>query len=933
MKRFSRIISVIGIAGLIFSSTYCNTYAISNKIYEKTREEVISTGVTHRHILRFNKDGWLNANVTYIDLKNEGIELDLLQSSKGIKNKETLSTMVKDKENVVTAINGDFFLYTNPDSPLGAMVKDGKMINSPVFVRDFATLSVDKDNIASADYWEFDIIVSNQDGNNLSVSTINKYTHEYQLPMIIDRNWGDSTPGYNENHYDMVEIIVVEDEVVEVRRKEGPTSIPENGYVILASQKYAQDLYDNFKVGDILTVDIKIKPKSLEDIKLALGGGTLLVKEGQIANFTQDLSGNAPRTAVGITKDRKQLILVAIDGRHNFFKGVDGQGLAKFMIELGSHEAIVMDGGGSTTMLVRELGEFQTKLVNYPSDGSERRIINGLAVLSNKSQGEIKGIKASFDNERSFVGIPRDIDVKAYDINNNPLKVDTNQLRFSLLKGEGDFIGQRFIPRTSGKTIVQVDYLGAKTEIELDVLEEVALLKVSPSSFRLGYNQSITPKITAFDKKGYSVTIDPKDIKWEDTNNLGTFVDGKYTSGTTQGHTTIVASLNNKSVNIPVVIGSEKVTLGGLYKYPFKFNSYPSTVNGSISLDTNAKISENSLRLQYDFTNSGDTRAAYIEFDKGSIPLSSTTSKIGIWVYADEDSFGWIRGNIKDGNGTRHTIDFSKSIDWTGWKYIEASIPENIVKPMELERIYVVETNSDIRQKGQLLFDGIDVSQSPKLDGVVIEPTLNDYLNIPYNTKGTQILVHSGITLGSTPNDTKDVITKKVQNLINKDNSLSVFTSTLDAYITQGIEKDYTAAVPGYSSKTYENNLILNLDNRSGGLRTTNYKQWPWLIDHLENTHKDNIFVILPRPIWGTNGFTDKMEADLFIDKLTETANKGKKVFVLYGGGNDVNVELKDGVRYISTGRYNPNSPTDLKYIEFNILKDNVTYQIKPMFN
>ena len=59
------------------------------------------------------------------------------------------------------------------------MVKDGKMINSPVFVRDFATLSVDKDNIASADYWEFDIIVSNQDGNNLSVSTINKYTHEY----------------------------------------------------------------------------------------------------------------------------------------------------------------------------------------------------------------------------------------------------------------------------------------------------------------------------------------------------------------------------------------------------------------------------------------------------------------------------------------------------------------------------------------------------------------------------------------------------------------------------------------------------------------------------------------------------------------------------------------------------------------------------------
>jgi len=930
MKRFAKAISTLGIVTLVFSSTYTNVFA-NSKIYEKTKEEIISTGVTHKHILRFNKDGWLNANVVYVDLNNNGIELDLLKSSSGLATKETLSTMAKAKNNVVTAINGDFFYYTNPDSPLGAMVKDGKMISSPVFVENFATLAVDKNNNASAKYWQYDVKVTNQQGNSVPVTSINKYTHEYQSIMIIDKNWGTSTPGYNKNHYDMVEVIVVEDEVVDVRRKKGPTDIPRNGYVILASQGNAQTLYDNFKVGDILTVHNNISPNNLEDIKLAMGGGTVLVKDGQVAKFTQNLSGNASRTAVGITPDKKQLILVAIDGRHNYFKGVDGEGLAKLMIELGSQDAIVMDGGGSTTMLTRGLGDFDTKLVNYPSDGGERKIINGLAVIAEESQGDVKGIKGEFNQDKSFVGVSRDMTIKAFDINNNPIKVDPAQLRFNVKKGDGLFAGNKFTPTASGKTVVEIDYLGAKTELTLDVLEEVSLLKISPNNFTLSYGQSIKPKIVGVDKKGYSANIDPKDIVWKDTNGLGSLKDGVYTAGSVGGNTTLIATLGNKSVEIPIAIGSDKVSIGDLDKYPHKFSSHPSTVTGSIALDNDAKVGENSLKLKYDFTASDGTRAAYIEFDKGSIQLPSGSLKIGLWTYAFEGTTGWIRGNIKDANGTRHTIDFRNNIDWTGWKYLEANIPQNLPRPIELERIYVVETNSTVKNKGTLLFDGLDITQSPKVKETVAENTLKDYLNAPYTTKGTQFLVHSGITFGTTADETKNIVTKRINELVNTNYNLSIFTSTLDSSITKGISKEYTMGNPGYSSKEFENNLILHLDNRSGGLRATNYKQWPWLINHLDNTAKDNIFIVLPRPIFGSSGFKDEMEADLLQEKLTEVADKGKKVFVLYGGSNNINVDLIEGVRYISTGTYNSNAATNSKYIEFNILKDQVNYQIKPL--
>ena len=83
-----------------------------------------------------------------------------------------------------------------------------------------------------------------------------------------------------------------------------------------------------------------------------------------------------PRTAVGLSKDRRRLLLVVADGRREGVPGLTLPGLATLMVELGACTALNLDGGGSSAMW---LGD---RLVNRPSDGVERKVANHLAVTA-----------------------------------------------------------------------------------------------------------------------------------------------------------------------------------------------------------------------------------------------------------------------------------------------------------------------------------------------------------------------------------------------------------------------------------------------------------------------------------------------------------------------------------------------------------------------
>jgi exopolysaccharide biosynthesis protein len=113
-----------------------------------------------------------------------------------------------------------------------------------------------------------------------------------------------------------------------------------------------------------------------------IGGGPQLIKAGrvEITNTAENIlpsfvSDTHPRTAFAKLKSG-QILLVTVDGREpGESVGMSLTMLADLLLEFGAVEAINLDGGGSTTMVIRN------KLVNKPSDATGERPVSDAILI------------------------------------------------------------------------------------------------------------------------------------------------------------------------------------------------------------------------------------------------------------------------------------------------------------------------------------------------------------------------------------------------------------------------------------------------------------------------------------------------------------------------------------------------------------------------
>jgi hypothetical protein len=107
-------------------------------------------------------------------------------------------------------------------------------------------------------------------------------------------------------------------------------------------------------------------PKHAAEI---VGGSGMLVENGKVVGKSKDL---APRTAAGIDKEGKHLILLVVDGRRpEYSAGMTLDQLGAEMVRLGCDQAMNLDGGGSSTMVVRDPKTQSAEVKNRPSDGHD----------------------------------------------------------------------------------------------------------------------------------------------------------------------------------------------------------------------------------------------------------------------------------------------------------------------------------------------------------------------------------------------------------------------------------------------------------------------------------------------------------------------------------------------------------------------------------
>ena len=113
----------------------------------------------------------------------------------------------------------------------------------------------------------------------------------------------------------------------------------------------------------------------------AMSGHFQLVRDGMVAfeAATGVATDRPPRSAIGLSEDRTQLILVTVDGRRSYI-GMNEAELAAFLVEMGAYSAFGLDGGGSSTLWLQNQG-----VVNDPSDGVERVVGPHLGIFASGS--------------------------------------------------------------------------------------------------------------------------------------------------------------------------------------------------------------------------------------------------------------------------------------------------------------------------------------------------------------------------------------------------------------------------------------------------------------------------------------------------------------------------------------------------------------------
>ncbi len=108
--------------------------------------------------------------------------------------------------------------------------------------------------------------------------------------------------------------------------------------------------------------------------------GATLVKDGKIV--TTEGGTRASRTAVGITRTGK-VVLMVLDGRQEPVScGGNMVEIAQIMLEAGCVHAVNLDGGGSSTYVAKQEGDDKLSVVNRPSDGSARSVSTSLMIVS-----------------------------------------------------------------------------------------------------------------------------------------------------------------------------------------------------------------------------------------------------------------------------------------------------------------------------------------------------------------------------------------------------------------------------------------------------------------------------------------------------------------------------------------------------------------------
>lgn len=539
--------------------------------------EKIGPGIDLQHVKALDQKGWYDAQFLNVDLSKRAVGTDLLTSGP-VASGGPLS-VAANKAGAVAGVNGEFFDIGASNAALGGEVQNGQLVKS-ADISGRQHVGVSKDGIAQL----VDLTVNananfaGADHKVLSLNAANGGGVPADGLIAFTPAWGD----YSRNggltgvpNDQIAEVLVKNGSVVSVTPNgpAGSGTIADDSFVLVGRGASATALR-TLQPGDPVKLDYDLADNAAKTMKFALGHGGTIVSGGKVVSGLD--TSIAPRTALGFKNGGKTLVLATWDGPGGTGKG--GVGIdkeARDLAAMGVETAVNLDGGGSSTMVARALGEDAATVRNVPSDGHERNDPNGVGVFVAKGDGKLDqllvkpapGAASADGGVKVFAGLHRALVAEGVDDHQTPVTVDPKSVRWSA-NGASVKGGTLTAPiKAHGTLTVNAHVGGEHAQEKVSVLGTVD--SVEMSSQRLSIPDAtpdnvVSVSVTGRDAQGYTAPIDPQDLSLDYDHSVVDIksVDGKLKiTPLTDAGTILTVSVGGKSVQLPITVGVQTKTV------------------------------------------------------------------------------------------------------------------------------------------------------------------------------------------------------------------------------------------------------------------------------------------------------------------------------------------------------------------------------------
>jgi large repetitive protein len=405
-RKIKRIICSICLV-TTFLGTYDSVYAevlpldngIGSVSLQETRE--LANGVMLNY---FNSNspttGMQKGRTITFNPKEADVNV-LMSYENSVYSRKTLTSMVKaatdEGYTVIGGVNGDFF-QVDSGVPVGLTIQNGRLIGANgqgwhaegISKEYWNAVGFKKDGSAVIGNPNISLMYTvNGKPDIQNILQFNKKRNELGV-FLYSSDYSDNNQA-NLNSLDIV-LNIVEGDIklgqpiktkVEKITEEVRNTPLEKGKLLLSTEVYKPGYWQLKKLmlGDEVNIYMTDLTGQFNDVVQATGGYKLLLKNGQIQEGL-DTKDRYPTTAVG-TKANGEVVILQIDGRQKeWSNGIPHKDTANYLKSIGCIDALLLDGGGSSTMAAKLPAEQTAKIVNKPSDGRERAVGNGLLLLA-----------------------------------------------------------------------------------------------------------------------------------------------------------------------------------------------------------------------------------------------------------------------------------------------------------------------------------------------------------------------------------------------------------------------------------------------------------------------------------------------------------------------------------------------------------------------